>query len=156
MNLTAKTIVKNKFWIVENEGQKVATIQATDNGLVLVKGQDRESFVDFRSLTSKYNIHVTKPQTTKNRDNSIYGFPSSGRSYNVIFDVKRKLPFYTKTKKSKSFFCAGYYAIFLNNEWAVQFCPKGITVKRYPYHGPFKTEEEAQTKALMCVDNGDK
>ena len=50
---------------------------------------------------------------------------------------------YTKEKKSKSFFCAGYYAVKYK-EWGVHFCPKAIIVYNYDFEGPFKTTEEAE------------
>ena len=41
----AKPVVKNKFWVVENHGQKIATIQARDDGgFVYVHDELREFF----------------------------------------------------------------------------------------------------------------
>ena len=41
----AKQIVKNKFWVVEDSGNKVATIQARDDGgFVYVHDDEREYF----------------------------------------------------------------------------------------------------------------
>ena len=34
MNAVAKPVVKNKYWIVESEGNKIATIQAVEGGNV--------------------------------------------------------------------------------------------------------------------------
>jgi hypothetical protein len=69
-----------------------------------------------------------------------------------VWDVQRKLPIYSKTPKSKSLFCAGYYLIELNGSWEENFCPKNITVARYQYIGPFKTKEEMQRtqKEIKC------
>jgi hypothetical protein len=44
---------------------------------------------------------------------------------------------YTKTTKSRSYYCAGHYLIKLKDEWESYFCPKMITVNRYPTQGPF-------------------
>lgn len=149
MTLEAKPVVKNKFWIVEQAGEKVATIQAAPDGVVLVKGQKREKFVSLKLLKDKYNIHVGRaPKAEKKAVNTyeIYSFPTDCRPYNELYDVRRRLPFYTKSSKSKSVFCAGYYAIQLNGEWDEHFCPKAITVNRYPYHGPYATPAQAQAK----------
>ena len=55
MTMEAKPVVKNKFWVVEEGGRQVATIQASPDGLVLVKGHQREKFVNFKLLKDKYN-----------------------------------------------------------------------------------------------------
>jgi len=67
----------------------------------------------------------------------VYGFPVGSKPHNVLYNVPRKLPVYTKTSKSRSYYCAGYYLIKLKDEWETQFCPKLITVNRYPTQGPF-------------------
>lgn len=156
MMLEARPVVKNKFWIVEQAGQQVATIQAAPDGVVLVKGQKREKFVSFKLLKDKYNIHVGRAAKTAKpavKTYAIYDFPTDCRPFNELYDVRRKLPFYTKTNKSKSFYCAGYYAIQLNGEWKEHFCPKSITVNRYPYHGPYATPSEAQRKIRELESN---
>ena len=59
-----------------------------------------------------------------------------------MYDVKRKLPLFTKSAKVKSLYCAGYYIIKFDKGWVKSFCPKQITVERYETKGPFKTEIE--------------
>jgi hypothetical protein len=49
---------------------------------------------------------------------------------------------YTKTRKSKSWFAAGWYSIKRGRNWKVVQDPKLITLQRYPYQGPFKTQQE--------------
>jgi hypothetical protein len=63
-----------------------------------------------------------------------------------MYDVKRKLPLFTKSSKSKSLYCAGYYTIKFEKGWVKSFCPKLITIERYEYRGPFKTELEMRTE----------
>lgn len=58
-----------------------------------------------------------------------------------MLDVQRYLPIYTKGAKSKSFFCAGHYIIKFSSTWVRAYCPKLITLNRYEYQGPFKTQE---------------
>jgi hypothetical protein len=72
-------------------------------------------------------------------------YPTTSRTYNNIFDVKRKLHLFTKTTKSKCFHAAGYFVIDQNGVEQVIFCPKYIFIQRYPYKGPFKTEIEANS-----------
>lgn len=142
----AKPVVKDKFWIVEQYGAKIATIQAVDEngGYVYVHDNEREHFHSIKLISKKYNIHFVKAdKPAKVVDNSVYGFPVIGVATNQVLDVQRYLPIYTKGNKSKSFYCAGYYLVKFGNNWAKQFCPKLITLNRYEYQGPFRSEENA-------------
>lgn len=147
MNLVAKPIVKDKFWIVEKDnGDKVATIQSTDNGVVFVHEQQRETFPSIKLLSKKFNIAFDKPKSLKKKQDEteyqVYGYFSAFKPFNELYDVTRKLPIFTKTKKSKSFFCAGYYIIRFEKQWVSSVNPKLITLKRYEFKGPFKNKVE--------------
>ncbi len=146
--LIAKPVIKNKFWVVEEAGQKVATIQAVNDGIVYVHKNKREKYPSVKILSKHYNIKFTKETRQKNikKSNDVYGFPVTGKPFNEIFDVQRRLPIYTKTAKSKSHYCAGYYLILLNDNWISAYCPKNITINRYQYCGPFKTEQDMFSK----------
>lgn len=153
--LVAKPVVKNKYWIVEDDGQQIATIQAVeDGGFVYVHDDQRERYPSVKVLSKQHNIKFTT-STKKAKapaDNQVYGFPIAGKSFNEVYDVKRRLPIYTKTEKSKSQYCAGYYLIQLNDAWTTAFCPKSISVNRYPYLGPFASEK-AMLEKMTEVNN---
>jgi hypothetical protein len=144
-DIIAKPVVKNKFWIVESGGTKIATIQAIDEGgFVYVHDDQREMFPSIKLLSKKYNIEFVKaerPRREKQDVYEVYGFPTPNQPNNEVLDVQRYLPIYTKGAKSKSFFCAGYYIIRFSNTWVRAYCPKLITLNRYEYQGPFKTQE---------------
>ena len=74
----------------------------------------------------------------------VHGYPVSQKPFNPMFDVQKQLPIYSKTQKSKSLFCAGYYIICFEKGWRKAYCPKLITLQRYPYKGPMKTKLEMQ------------
>ena len=149
----AKPVIKDKFWVVEDRGQKIATIQAReDGGFVYVHDEQREFFPSVKILKQKYQIKFgTADKHKKENTKTVYGYPISGKSYNEVWDVQRRLPIYSKTAKSKSLFCAGYYLIKLNGFWAEHYCPKNITISRYDYQGPFTSKEEMkQYKVQLC------
>jgi hypothetical protein len=51
----AKPVVKDKFWVVEDHGTRVATIQATvDGGFVYVHDDEREHIPSLKVLKQKY------------------------------------------------------------------------------------------------------
>lgn len=149
--LIAKPVLKNKYWIVESHGSKVATIQAVDNGgFVYVHENNREQFASIKMLSKTYNVKFDKPQSKKDKlkpkQNTVYDYPVTGNAYNIMWDLKHKFPVFSKTSKSKSFFCAGYYVVKFGNEWTEMFCPKLIALNRYEFYGPYKTEKEMNNK----------
>jgi hypothetical protein len=154
MSLLAKAVVKNKCWVVEDDGKKVGTILTNPRGVVYQHDQKREQFASLKLLSDKYNIVVDKAKPVKviSESNSVYGFPCEHKPNNVLWDVKHKLPIFTKGTKSKSFFCAGYYIVKFNNGWVKSYCPKLITLNRYPYAGPYDTLEEMQER--LRIANG--
>lgn len=143
MSLLAKSIVKNKCWVVENNGDKIGTILANQRGVVYTHDKKKEQFSSLKRLSDRYNIVVEKPKTkVKQEVTDVYGYPCSHNAQNILWDVPKKLPVFTKGRKSKSFFCAGYYIVKFNNGWVKSYCPKLITLNRYPYAGPYKSQEE--------------
>ena len=140
----AKPVVKNKFWVVEDHGQKIATIQARDDGgFVYVHDEQREYFPNVKNIKQKYDIKFSNLERSK-KDNSktVYDYPVTGKTFNQVWDVQRRLPIYSKTAKSKSLYCAGYYLIKINSVWTEAFCPKNITLNRYAFIGPFQTKQQ--------------
>ena len=144
-NLIAKPIVKNKFWVVENDNVKVATIQAVeDGGFVYVENEQRCRYPTIKILSNIHNVTFDTSDKIKfdAAVDPLHGFPTNHKPYNILWDVKHKFPVFTKSKKSKSYFCAGYYAVKFNDVWVKCFCPKLITVNRYPYKGPWISEAD--------------
>jgi hypothetical protein len=154
--LKALPVVKNKFWIVEDRDQKVATIQTVDDGVVWVDGSKREKFASIKLLKDRHKVDFVKATSTKNdpRD-EVHGFPVNGAHYNDLWDVSRRLPLFTRKPRSRSFYCAGYYIIQHGAAWIREFCPKLITLQRYTYLGPFHDEEQQkQAMANQRHTNG--
>ena len=149
----ATPVVKNKFWIVESGGVKIGTVQTVDEldgGVVYVHDDKRERYPNIKILSKEYNIKFgNKVEKIKQETYDVYGYPSCFKPYNTLFDVKRKIPLFTKNEKSKSFYCAGHYLIKFSGTWVRASCPKSITLSRYEYLGPFKTEDDAK-EAAKC------
>lgn len=152
MTLLAKSIVKNKCWIVEQDGHKVGMIMTNPEGVVFQHDQKREQFPSLKILSDRYNIVVEKhpPKKSIKQPYEVYGFPCEQKPHNVLWSVKHKLPIFTKSSKSKSYFCAGYYIVKFNNGWVKSYCPKLITLNRYPYAGPYDTHEEMQERRRIA------
>ena len=143
----AKTIIPEKFWIVEKDGSKFATLRKNeDERFVMSNEAGVRIFDNLESITRQYgkDFFVAKiiKEADDHVDGEVHGFPSSTNPHNAMFDIRKKLPLFTKSEDSKSLYCAGYYVIKFDKGWVKSFCPKLITLQRYEYRGPFKTEIE--------------
>jgi hypothetical protein len=153
--LRATPVVKDKFWIVEEDGNKIGTIQAiNEGGYAYVHNEQRDQYPSIRVLKNKLNIVFDRARKIKQQQetDAVYGWPCNTSPYNQLYDVSRKLPIYTKKIKSKSYFCAGYYMIRFNNVWTKEFCPKLITLHRYEFAGPYHTKEQVEEQ--LRIANG--
>lgn len=145
--LHAKPIIDNKFWIVEQDGEKIATLRKNeDNRFIMSNELGIEIFDTKESLTRKFGKEFFVVKIVKEADgaqpNEVHGYATSVEPHNAMFDVQKKLPLFTKSSDSKSLYCAGYYVIRFEKGWVKSFCPKLITLQRYEFKGPFKTEFE--------------
>lgn len=144
MEMKAKPVIEGKFWILENNGTRVGVLQKDVTNKFVMTAKDKKLvYKDLKSIEKTFgkNFFVSaKPKIDDS--NEIYGFPTNCVPHNPMYDVKKKLPLFTKSDDSKSIYCAGYYAVKFDKGWVRSFCPKLITVQRYQYKGPFKTEIE--------------
>jgi hypothetical protein len=143
----AKPIVDGKFWIVEQDGNKIATLHKKENNKFVLSSTNGEvMFNRKQDLTKQFGtdffLTSTKVKVTQADPHEVHGFPAMCKPYNSMYDVRRKLPLFTKSNQSKSLYCAGYYTIRFDKGWVKSFCPKLITIERYESKGPFKTEFE--------------
>lgn len=147
----AKPVVDGKFWIVEENENKVGVLKLTEQKKFVFSSKDTITVFEnkkklFEAFGSNFFVIKKKVTTIDDLDREVHGYPSSSKPYNPMYDVKKHLPLFTKSNKSKSVYCAGYYIIKFDKGWVKSFCPKLITVERYQYEGPFRTELEMKQK----------
>lgn len=154
MTLKAKPVLKDKFWIVEDEGTRIGTLQRNDEGFVVTHKGNIEFYKSENQLKKKFGksfLVATITEDNSSAEAEVHGYPTRSVPYNSMYDIKRKLPLFTKSEKSKSVYCAGYYLVKFNVHWLKSYCPKLITIERNEYFGPFKTEFEMKA-ALSNVN----
>ena len=159
--MKAKELVKDKFWIVEEQGKKVGTLSKKDDNTYLLvdKNTGKEVELSNRDITQQYGedffetILVTTVKAKSKKDYTVYDYPCSSKPYNPVYDCKNRLPIYSKTPKSTSMYAAGYYIIKFEKGWVKSFCPKVITLQRYTYRGPFTTELEMRKQLSNASRN---
>jgi len=151
MNSTAKVLVPNKEWLVRNDKHKIGSISKSKKGYTFLKNGRKFNFKNLTEVTAQFgislfeeNIKKVKIDTDENKNYAIYDFPCKSKPYNPVYNIKKKLPLFAKSNKSKSQYCAGHYVIKFRKGWVKSFCPKLITLERYTFHGPVKTELESK------------
>lgn len=146
MNLVAKTIIKNQYWVVTDGEKKVGNVSAEGNGFDVKIGNNIEHYTTTKAIQKTKNIEFTKVEKAKQSEPPFAVFPTSRTTiYNSVLDVRKKLHLYTTTPKSKCYYAAGWFAIKQGQEFTSIFCPKYIFIQRYEYMGPFKTEKEVNS-----------
>ena len=99
----AKPVIKNKFWVVEDHGQKIATIQArVDGGFVYVHDEKREFFPSVTVLKQKYKIKFgtadrQKKENTKKKS---------------LFEFSKRKDYTHKKPSKKDFKIIEYVSLF--------------------------------------------
>ena len=153
MTLIAKPVIDRKYWILQEGDQKVGNVEACDGGFQVKINNQVAQFKTIKMVEQRVHVHFEPPLKTKTKPvtNLVHGYPVAGRVCNPIWDVPKKLPLYTKTNKSKSWFAAGWYRVKKGRNWTVMQGPKLILLQRYPYQGPFYTEENAREHTLTKV-----
>lgn len=151
MKINSKILIPNKEWIIKTEDYKLGSISRLKKGFNFLKKGQKIFIKSIDEIQNYFGIEIdesllkTSNITYNLNQNTIYEFPCSSKPYEPIFNVKKKLPLFTKSSKSKSKYCAGYYVIKFRKGWVKSFCPKLITLERYPYYGPYKTEQEMKS-----------
>jgi len=149
MDIHAKPVVNGILWIVEQGGVRVGTLHKKENNHYMFSTKHGEMFFNRRSDIVKQfgkEFFLKDIDTTVStlQDYECHGFPTKWKPHKSMYNIRKKLPLFTKSNQSKSLFCAGHYIIKFPKNWVRSFCPKLITIERYPYSGPFKTENEAK------------
>jgi hypothetical protein len=146
MTLIAKPIIKDQYWVVTDGENKVGNVIADSSGFEVKLNGDLTHFSKVDEIQTKTKIRFEPVKPNKKPLSLPYPeYPTPENVWNSVLDVKRKLHLFTQTEKSKCYHVAGWFVMNQNDVETVEFCPKYIFIQRYPYKGPFKTEEEART-----------
>lgn len=150
MTITSKVLIPNKEWIITSEHSKIGSINKSKKGYNFFRKGFRIPIKNEEQIKNDFDLELdySKSITEFKMDPAvyaIYNFNCSSKPYNPVYNLKKKLPLFSKSLKSKSLYCAGFYAIKFRKGWVKSFCPKLITLERYSYYGPYKTEKEMKS-----------
>ena len=156
-SIKTKQLLPDRFWIIEQNGVRVGTIQRHDDNNFLITGTDssvatmtkKEIDIKFDLFSQANQLQALDEQTVVKKE--IYNYPTKHTPYNPVLDVKHKIPLYAKSPNSKNMYAAGYYIVQFSKGWVKGFCPKLTTLSNNVFQGPFKTVME-QRQAFSNVN----
>jgi len=154
MTLVAKPVIDKQFWILQDGDQKVGNIEACAGGYQVKIQNQTAQFKTIRMAAERIDIQfepVKKITAVQPVEHLVHGYPTTGKIHNPMWDIKMKLPVYTKTTKSKSWFAAGWYRVKKGRSWTVTQDPKLIVLQRYAYAGPFYNQEQANDHSYTTI-----
>ena len=84
MQYVAKPVLENKFWILEDNGQKVGTIRSNENGVTLTLGKQNQTFKKLTELQQKLKVDFTGKELVKKdvQEYEVHGFACKTKPYN--------------------------------------------------------------------------
>lgn len=141
----AVEVIPDKLWITYNaKGTKTGTMSPSseDEGWLIQYLSNGDKIAHDRDAVDSMFTFEGKPERSTWYQQHVFGYPALDQE---LFNKQEidNLPCFTKTERSKVFVAAGYYGIcFDNGGWMSSFCPKAVTLQKYPYIGPFKSETD--------------
>lgn len=141
--IEAKVIIKDQYWILHKNQIKVGQIRKAGQGLeVRINGQHATTFKDLSDMqqSGMFTFTEIKQEDDEPTDN-VHGFPTDGLAHNSMWNLQYRLPLFTKSAESKSWYAAGWYYVQIKGKpRTVEFCPKLITLQRNQFEGPYVEE----------------
>ena len=123
MTVHAKEIINGRFWIIENEKEKIATLSLNEDKFLLHYKHESRFLSDPTSVENYLGekIEWDSLDITELPPKEVYNYPTNTTPFNPLYDVRRKMPLFTKSYKSKSLYCAGFYIIKFDKGWVKSF-----------------------------------
>lgn len=143
--LKVRPVLQNKFWFIEtDDGLKKGTITGGNNFVTVVIDKVMKHYDNLDIACEALGMAVTEDveEVKEILPESVSGFPTKGEAFNPTWDIKRKIPVFTKTEKSRTLHAAGYYVISFETGWVQSFCPKVSTLDSNEFRGPYKDKLE--------------
>ena len=148
--IKAKSIVPDQYWILTDSRGKIGNIQAQDHGFKVTMQNSTMTIDDLAALAQtmpvQFESTVSSTATTHTEDQrSVHGYPVPCLPHNAVWDLRRRIPLWTRDAHSRSWLAAGWYRVRLHRTWKTVLCPKTILLDRYPWQGPYHDQQEADS-----------
>jgi hypothetical protein len=143
--ITAKPVVDQNYWILTQGDAKIGAITAGSDGYTVTIRGRRQQFADMRRLQTGLKIDLPAvPRIPRSDHAQVHGHDAGCRAYNGMWHVQLRIPVFTKSTKSRSWYAAGWYAVQQARSWKIVRNPKLILLQRYRFQGPFQDRDTVQ------------
>jgi len=143
--ILAKPVIDKQYWILKKGDRKIGAVEADSQGYVVSTTNTRTHYKTIPMM--RRNADITfEPAAKPVRSDpyQVHGYATGCRAYNPVWNVKMKVPLFTRQAKSRSWLAAGWYLVKKHRAWRVVHNPKLILLERYPYQGPFHDRQTAE------------
>jgi hypothetical protein len=136
--ILAKSVIKDKFWILEENAKRVGMMNFKDNNYT-INLKRKDLIAQSQDELKTMGIEFVVRDLTHGGHLEVMGYPTDQEE---VFNVKEidGFPTFTKKALSKSTHVAGWYGLRFKNGWCTSLCPRLSTVKTNTFVGPFKTK----------------
>ena len=94
MTIKAKPVLKDRFWIVEDNGEKIGTMSLSDDRYMFASPIETCFFDNKRQITKKFSQFIWGDEEVKPITEEKYlvqGYPTSVKPYNEMYDVNSSM-----------------------------------------------------------------
>lgn len=136
--ILAKSVIKDKFWILEENAKRVGMMNFKDDNYVINLRRKEYTAHNTKELKN-LGIEFVIRDLTHGGHLGVMGYPTDQEE---VFNVKEieGYPTFTKKTTSKSIHVAGWYGLKFKNGWVCSLCPRLTTIKANQHVGPYKTK----------------
>lgn len=136
--IIAKPVIKEKFWILEEQGNRVGMMNFSDGDYV-IKLKKKDLILHSTDELKKHHIEFAGRDLSHGGHMTVMGYPTDQEDVYNIQEVNG-LPCFTKKPNTKSVHAAGWYGVKFKNGWVPSFCPRLSTINSYETLGPYKSQ----------------
>lgn len=136
--ILAKNVIKDKFWILEENAKRVGMMNFKDDNYV-INLKKKDIVAHDKIELKKMGIEFILRDFTQGGHLEVMGYPTDQEE---VFNVEkiRDYPCFTKKATSKSIHAAGWYGLKFKNGWVTVLCPRLSTLDNNTHLGPYKTK----------------
>jgi hypothetical protein len=136
--ILAKSVIKDKFWILEENAKRVGMMNLKDDNYI-INLKKADIVAHDKGELKTLGIEFILRDFTQGGHLEVMGFPTDQEE---VFNVQelKGYPCFTKKAQSKSIHAAGWYGLRFKNGWVAVLCPRLSTLDNNTNLGPYKTK----------------
>ncbi len=152
MSVKLKPITTTSWLVIgDTDDSRLGLLTEIRDQYVLMVAGAKQKFLDRKEVNKFFQEDVFKNIAEPvvddgvKKDYFINGYPVDFDNPSEVLIKGNTLPLFSKKSSSDVYYSAGYFCLNFPKNWMPAYCPKMVTLTKYEYSGPFKTELEMRT-----------